>query len=113
LIDCTVGEELLSDHKDMWTGEFEASSRTLCGHGEADTNAPYVRPSGAYDGKVTCGSLVLSEMGMWGRWGHPCGTQFVASAFLAFHSEYAWQLPYLHDIPETPVPWTYFKKSMT
>lgn len=113
LIDCSVGMEMLSDHKDMWTDTFEASARTLCGHREAETNAD-PRPSGAYDGKVTCSGLVLNEMGMWGRWGHPCGTPFIASVFLALHPEYEWQLPYLHDIPDEgiAVPWTYFTKDM-
>jgi len=116
LIDCSVGMDMLSDHKDMWTSAPLASSRALCGHGEAETNVlPYAwpRPSGAYDGKVTCSSFVLNEMGMWGRWGHPCGTQFDASVFLVLHPEYEYQLPYLHDIPETSVPWTYFTKDMT
>jgi len=116
LIDCSVGRTLLSDHKDVWTNAVAASSRTLCGHGEAETNVlPYARPrpNGAYDGKVTCSELVLNHMGMWGRWGHPCGAQFIASAFLTLHPEYEWQLPYLHNIPETPVPWTYFTKDMT
>jgi len=118
LIDCSVGMSFLSDHKDLWTNTFEASSRTLCGHGEAETNVPpqaKPRPSGAYDGKVTCSDLVLNEMGMWGRWGHPCGTPFIAEDFLALHPEYEWQLPYLHDIPDEgiPVPWTYFTEDMT
>ena len=117
LIDCEVGKTMLSDHKDMWTGAFEASSRTICGHCEAETNVPpyaYPRPSGAYDGKVTCSSLVTSEMGMWGRWGHPCGTPFIAADFLALHPEYERQLPYLQDLPPTwPVAWTYFTKDMT
>ena len=115
LIDCSVGMEFLSDHKDTWTGAFEASSRTLCGHCEAETNVrpgDLPDPSGAYDGKVTCSALVQSEMGMWGRWGHPCGTQFDASVFLILHPEYSWQLPYLHDIPLESVPWTYFTKDM-
>ena len=114
-IDCSVGMAFLSDHKDMWTGAVDASSRTLCGHCEAETNVrpgDLPDPSGAYDGKVTCSSLVLSKMGMWGRWGHPCGTPFDASVFLDLHPEYEWQSFYLHDIPETSVPWTYFTRDM-
>mgnify|MGYP001038564663 CR=1 FL=1 len=117
LIDCEVGMEMLSDHYDTWTNEENASSRTLCGHCEAETNVlPYAhpRPSGAYDGKVTNSSMVMSEMGMWGRWGHPCGTPFIAEEFLALHPEYEWQLPYLQDLPiEGPVPWTYFTEDWT
>lgn len=66
-VDCAAGMTMLSDHKDMWIGNFEASSRTLCGHCEAETNEPpyiYPRPSGAYDGKMTSSSLVMSEMVM-------------------------------------------------
>jgi hypothetical protein len=122
LIDCELAMSFESDHHDMYTGTDEPSIRTLCGHGEADTNVPPITnwdgspidgpvPVGAIDGKVTCSSLVMDDMGMWGRFGHPCGTVFHASDFLEDHPEYTWQLPYLKDMPDNngnPVPWTYF-----
>lgn len=115
LIDCTLGMTFESDHYDTYTGTTSPSLRTLCGHGENETGPPYAfggpwPDGGAVDGKVTCSDLVLNEMGMWGRWGHPCGTRFIVADFLASHPECAWELPYLHDIPEGgQVPWTYFK----
>jgi hypothetical protein len=132
LIDCELGKAFESDHKDMHTGNVEASMRTLCGHGEAETNLipPITNwdgsttyfgepidgpiPVGAIDGKVTCSSLVQSEMGMWGRWGHPCGTVFDAESFLEKYPQYSWQLPYLHDLPDggVPVDWTEFYANM-
>jgi hypothetical protein len=113
LIDCDVGMNLLSDHEDTWTGTSDPSSRTLCGHCEDDPADDYY-PEGAYDGKVTCSSLVLNDMGMWGRWGHPCGTPFDAEDFLISHPEYEWQLPYLQDLPIGGTkPWTYFTEDWT
>jgi len=98
---------MLSDHFDTSKNVTAPSRNTICGHGEE-----VGRPSGAYDGKVTSSSLVMKEMGMWGRWGHPCGILFNATDFLAKYPQYAWQLPYLHNIPSKPVNWAYFTKDM-
>ncbi len=102
-----IGKIMLSDHYDTSKNVTAPSRNTICGHGEE-----VGKPSGAYDGKVTSSSLVMKEMGMWGRWGHPCGILFNATDFLAKYSQYAWQLPYLHNIPSKPVNWAYFTKDM-
>jgi hypothetical protein len=102
-----IGKIMLSDHFDTSKNVTAPSRNTICGHGEE-----VGRPSGAYDGKVTSSSLVMKEMGMWGRWGHPCGILFNATDFLAKYPQYAWQLPYLHNIPSKPVNWAYFTKDM-
>jgi len=106
-IDVELGKTMLADHYDILLGVEEPSRRTLCGHGEASPPSYY--PSGAYDGKVTSSSLAYPCLGMWGRWGHPCGTAFIVADFLAAHSEYEWQLPYLHDLPRND--WTLFNKA--
>jgi hypothetical protein len=41
------------------------------------------------------------------RYGHPCGIDFLAEAFLKAHPEYAWQAPLLRDMKAGP--WTLFK----
>jgi hypothetical protein len=106
-IDVELGKVMLSDHYDVLL-EIEAPSRrTLCGHGEV--SPPTYYPSGAYDGKVTSSSLAYPNLGMWGRWGHPCGTPFIVTDFLALHPEYSWQLPYLRDLPT--YDWTLFNKA--
>jgi len=103
-----VGKIMLGDHYDTRYDVVAPSGRTLCGHGEVEPEWDY-DPSGAYDGKVTSSSLAYPLMGMWGRWGHPCGTPFIAADFLALHPEYSWQLPYLHDLPSND--WTLFNKA--
>jgi hypothetical protein len=98
---------MLGDHYDTLKGEWKPSGRTICGHGENEPEWDY-DPSGAYDGKVTSSELAYPNLGMWGRWGHPCGTPFVVEDFLREHPEYSWQLPYLRDLPT--YDWTLFNK---
>jgi len=107
-IDVELGKIMLADHYDTLLGIEAPSGRTICGHGEVEPEWDY-DPSGAYDGKVTSSSLVYPGLGMWGRWGHPCGTAFIVDDFLEEHPEYAWQLPYLHDLPSND--WTMFNKA--
>lgn len=104
-IDVEIAKTMIADHYDVLTGQYEPSERTICGHGEVSSRWRY-EPIGAYDGKVTSSTLVLENMGMWGRWGHPCGTPFIVKEFLEVHSGYSWQLPYLHDLPYNE--WTLF-----
>jgi hypothetical protein len=102
-----IGKIMLGDHYDTLKGEWKPSGRTICGHGENEPEWDY-DPSGAYDGKVTSSELAYPNLGMWGRWGHPCGTPFVVEDFLREHPEYSWQLPYLRDLPT--YDWTLFNK---
>ena len=39
--------------------------------------------------------------------GQACGIHFKAAAHLAKHKQYAWQKPYLRDLPSRP--WTVFQ----
>jgi len=108
LVDVELAKMMLGDHYDTLLMTDAPSGRTLCGHGEVEPEWDY-DPSGAYDGKVTSSSLAYPNLGMWGRWGHPCGTPFIADDFLDLHTEYEWQLPYLHDLPTNA--WTQFNKA--
>jgi hypothetical protein len=110
LIDCSVGMEMLADHYDTVHHEYIPDDNTLDGRWETDVFGQTPYPGGSYDGKVTCSNLVLGNMGMWARWGHPSGDPFNATDFVAANPSYAWQLPYLHNIPLSgmPEPWTYF-----
>jgi pimeloyl-ACP methyl ester carboxylesterase len=106
-IDVELGKAMLADHYDTLLDAWNASGRTLCGHGEVEPEWDY-DPSGAYDGKVTSSSLAYPNLGMWGRWGHPCGTEFIVDDFLEAHPEYSWQLPYLRDLSRND--WALFNK---
>lgn len=106
-IDVELAKLMLADHYDVLTGTDAPSRRTICGHGEV--SPPSFYPSGAYDGKVTSSNLAYPNLGMWGRWGHPCGTEFIVDDFLEEHPEYEWQLPYLHDLLSND--WTLFNKA--
>lgn len=97
LIDVELAKIMIADHYDVYMEVNSPSVRTICGHGEVSPEIGY-RPSGAFDGKVSSSSLVLENLGMWGRWGHPCGTPFIANEFLMQHPQYKKQLPYLPDL---------------
>jgi hypothetical protein len=84
-VDAAVGKTMLADHYDTYLKRARASSRTICGHFEADAYEPY----GAIDGKVTTSGMVLNGMQMWARWGHPCGTHFDAPRWVTDHPEWA------------------------
>jgi hypothetical protein len=121
LVDIAFAEKFEADTYDMYLKKFAPTMRDLCGIGESELNAPPVTlwdgtpitgpyPSGACDAKVTSSSLVMKNMGMYGRFGHGNGMVFNAADFLKKHPEFAWQKPYLHDMPNNgvPVPWTFF-----
>ena len=94
-----------------------SSVRFICGtqdyHKELEkTDKEQMIPSGAYDGKVVTSDMVLANMSMWARWGHPCGEPFNADLFMETHPEWVKE----HDEfaieglrifdAETPNPWT-------
>jgi hypothetical protein len=110
-IDTTLGEIFLADHYDTFTKKEGANRRTLCGHGDLEsetlpggTTPPY-DPHGAVQGKVI-DSRMAGEMDFIARIGHPCGMNFDAAKFLAEHREFSWQSPVLRDM--TAGPWTEF-----
>ena len=110
-IDVALAEKMLGDHEDTYAKKTDPNERTLCGHVDASERGvaqwgwtPYY-PGGAVQGKAT-DSTMAQQMRLVARMGHPCGADFAAKPFLAAHPEYAWQAPYLIDMPAGP--WTHF-----
>lgn len=112
-VNAEVGKMMLSDHYDTYLKIDQPSARTICGHKELEkTDKEQMIPSGAYDGKVVTSDMVLANMSMWARWGHPCGEPFNADLFMETHPEWVKE----HDEfaieglrifdAETPNPWT-------
>lgn len=111
-IDAEKAMAFLGDHVDASTGTAADNANVLCGHVEGDAKglpefswAPFY-PGGAVQGKVTTGALAR-EMKLWGRMGHPCGRDFIASEFVKLRPEWAWQAPFLKDMKANP--WTLFE----
>ena len=101
-----------ADHIDASTGQPAQSSRTLCGHIDADAQGlpefiwtPFY-PAGSVQAKVTTSKLA-GEMKLWARRGHPCGQDFIAADFFAAHPEYQWMGKFLKDMKA--FPWTLFE----
>ena len=110
-IDVALAQQMLGDHEDTYAKKTEANERTLCGHVDVSDRGivqwgwnSYF-PGGAVQGKAT-DSNMTEQMRLIARMGHPCGADFAAKPFLATHPEYAWQAPYLRDMPAGP--WTHF-----
>jgi hypothetical protein len=113
-IDVEAGKRFLADHVDSRTGSVNACGRTLCGHVELDPAGasewdwpPYF-PGGACQSKVT-DSRLTAKLSFWACMGHACGEPFRAEPFLKAHPEFAWQRPFLRDMPAGP--WTMFRRS--
>jgi hypothetical protein len=110
-ITAELAMQFLADHGEAHGGPPVLNGRVLCGHNDRDSlgipewsNPPYY-PTGAVQGKVTTATLA-SNLQLWARMGHPCGTEFIAANFLTAHPEYKWQELYLKDMK--PNPWTLF-----
>jgi Phospholipase B len=108
-IDVSLAQIFLADHFDAYTKKEGPDLRTLCGHGDIDSQSsdlkPY-EPYGAVQGKAM-DSTLAQGMTFVARIGHPCGIDFDAAKFLNEHSEYSWQSPVLRDM--NAGPWTRFR----
>jgi len=110
-LDVDLAEKLLADHFDAYQKREEANERTLCGHVDNSTRGIAIwawtpnYPGGAVQGKAA-DSTMAQQLRLVARMGHPCGEDFHAKPFLATHSDYAWQEPYLRDM--LAGPWTEF-----
>jgi hypothetical protein len=110
-IDVNMAQAFLGNHEDSFTGKTAPSTRTLCGHTDADPkgvpewgDAPY-DPEGAVTGKVTDSDLA-ANLSLIARAGHPCGEDFLAGPFFAKHAEFGYLKPILRDMKAGP--WTQF-----
>lgn len=112
-IDLEVAKVILSDHFDIYTGEDNPCSRTICSHYELDPReymsqsdrpVPFA-PRGAVDG-IVCSTKTADTQGFIARYGSSCGRPFSASKFLNLHPQFDYLKPYLKDRPSKP--WTSF-----
>ena len=117
-LDVQLGEEILSDHYDVYINKINPSSRTCCGHYELDERAfmsdparpkPF-QPRGALDG-IVCDSAMAKKMSLVARWGTSCGIPFDAKAFFQQHIQWRDQEEYVKDRPYQP--WTIFSMNNT
>ena len=111
-IDIKIAEQMESDHYDTYLHKIRPDARTLCGHVDLAAHGvkawgwgPY-HPGGTVQAKVT-DSRLAGQMAFYAAMGHPCGINFNAGAFLKAHPQYAWEKPYLRNMPAHP--WTLFR----
>jgi hypothetical protein len=111
-IDVALAEKFLGDHYDAFDKKEQPDERTLCGHVELSPRGasiwelgPY-SPDGAVQGKAM-DSRMAEALSFRARYGHPCGSDFLADRFLKEHPEFDWQAPHLRDMKAGP--WTLFK----
>lgn len=107
-IDAELAKEFISDHVDQRNGSVSPSMSSLCGHGDEDPRPAYHGattgpnyPIGAISGKVVT-SEMAEKMSFWGRMGHPCGKEFIASEFLSKYPRFEYLRPYLKDMRTQP-----------
>jgi Phospholipase B len=110
-IDVDAAKRFLADHHDVVTGKDEPGTHTLCGHGDLDPEPRpewdelAFAPGGAISSKVSDSDLA-ARLELWAAIGHACGIRFSSAQFLAAHPQFAWQKPFLGDVPAGP--WTLF-----
>lgn len=110
-IDVEAAKRFLSDHYDVIEKKDAPSERTLCGH--IDLSPRGLKPwadefaaVGAVQAKAASAEM-LRSMTFAAAQGHSCGISFKAAEHLAKHKQYAWQKPYLRDLPARG--WTVFQ----
>ena len=110
-LDAETGKQIEGDHYDALQKSKASNRCVICGHidqdakGCAEWDLPAYYPMGAVQGKVTTAGLA-KDMKFWAHMGHPCGEDFIGSAFYKQHPEYEWQSKYLTNM--LAYPWTLF-----
>ncbi len=111
-LDAETGKVLEADHYDVLQNKNANNRCVVCGHIDEDPlgckewdNAAYY-PMGAVQSKVTTADLA-KDMKIWAHMGHPCGQDFIGTAFYKLHPEYQWQEKYLKEMKA--YPWTLFE----
>jgi hypothetical protein len=109
-IDRSLAQRFEADHYDFYRGTVFPGGRSLCGHGELESDpspghVPY-HCGGTVDGKVVDATLAR-QMSFVARWGTSCGTPFIAEKFLDAHPQFSWMTGLLKDRPREP--WVIFK----
>lgn len=113
-IDLELAKELEADHYDTYLNTNSPDGRTLCSHGDLDSDMydsglPF-EPGGTVDGKVV-DSKMAKQMSFIARWGSACGLPFDSKSFLEKHTQFDWMNGLLVDRPTQP--WTTFKAGET
>ena len=115
-IDVTLAKGFEADHFDVYVKAERAGGRTLCGHGELETDyAPGAwavphRPSGTVDAKVV-DTVMAKRMSFVARWGTACGQAFDAQKFLQEQPQFDWLEGLLKTRPSQP--WAEFTAGET
>ncbi len=110
-IDAVVGKGILADTWDVYHKQDRGGANTICAMYDIDPRKnfssstgcwpdPYT-PAGSLDGKVATSAMVKA-MTMLARMGRANGVPFNAAQFLKEHPQWAWQKPYLPDMPSQP-----------
>lgn len=110
-IDIAAGRRFLADHFDTFENKTDPDERTLCGHIDLSPRGslpwvPQFGPAGAVMSKLTDAAMA-ENMSLTAALGHSCGIGFKAAEHIRKHPEFAWQKPYLKDMPSRP--WTVFE----
>jgi len=115
-VNLELAKEFEADHFDPYLKMIKPDGRTLCAHGDLDSDVqtfgyddPF-SPVGTLDGKVI-DSKMAKQMSFIARWGSACGNPFNAKAFLEEHPQFNWMNGLLKDRPAQP--WSPFKAGET
>ena len=106
-IDATAAKAFEADHFDPYAKAERPGGRTLCGHGEIETDwgpEPFAipfSPGGTVDAKVV-DTAMAKRMSFAARWGSACGRAFDAKQFLQDHPQFDWLDGLLKDRPSQP-----------
>lgn len=101
-----TAKAIIADHYDVYTGQENPCSRSVCAHYEldarefmsqADRPKPFA-PHGALDGCV-CDSALAAGLQFWGRYGNSCGRAFDPAEFVRAHRQWEVFAPYLMPRP--------------
>jgi hypothetical protein len=106
-INMELAKKFESDHFDTYLNITKPDGRTMCSHGDldSDSDVPF-DPSGTLDGKVV-DSKLAKQMSFIAKWGSACDIPFDSKEFLNKHPQFDWMNGLLKDRPTQP--WTTFK----
>jgi hypothetical protein len=115
-IDAALAKTFEADHFDVYSKAERAGRRTLCSHGDIETEyapgswAVPFGPGGTIDAKVV-DSAMAKRMSFAARWGSACGRAFDAKKHLQDHPQFDWLEGLLKDLHSEP--WVEFAAGET
>jgi len=114
-IDVEAVKIMEGDTYDSFERKIGPNERSLCGcvdrspRGIPEWDWGKFFPGGTVQAKAV-DSQMAEKMQIWAAMGHPCGEDFIASAFLKAHPDYGWTSDLLRDMKSHP--WTMFASGM-